>query len=108
MGRLDGRDAFHSVPNLLLAFLNVGRVPSPGVLAFHSVPNQVKTILSPAFSVMIAFFQLGAWPACLVRCRRNLPRTFSVFTFSTFTLNKSCTACRICVLFARGSATTVY
>src|SRR5207244_6527681 len=43
-----------------------------------------------------------------VRWRRALPRTFNVFTLVTLTLNNSCTAWRIWVLFARGSATTVY
>src|ERR1022692_799441 len=56
----------------------------------------------------MAFFQLDDWPASARRWRRNLPRTFSVFTFVTFTLNSSCTAWRICALLARGSATTVY
>ena len=27
----------------------------------------VRTILSPAFKVTMAFFQFGDWPACLVR-----------------------------------------
>src|SRR5690349_16126107 len=56
----------------------------------------------------MAFFQSIALPACAVRWRRALPRTFSVFTLRTFTLNSSCTAARICGLVARRSATTVY
>src|SRR5580658_7389463 len=56
----------------------------------------------------MAFFQSGAWPAWIVRLRRSLPRTFSVLTRVTLTLKSSCTAWRIWVLFARGSATTVY
>src|SRR5208283_2453677 len=56
----------------------------------------------------MAFFQLGVRPACNVRLRRALPRTFSVLTLVTLTLNSSCTACRICGLVARRSATMVY
>src|ERR1700722_9221268 len=65
-------------------------------------------ILSPSFSVTMAFFQSDVRPACSVRLRRALPRTFSVLTLTTLTLNNSCTACRICGLVARRSATTVY
>jgi hypothetical protein len=43
----------------------------------------------------MAFFQLEVTPACKVRLRRALPRTFSVLTLTTLTLNSSCTACRI-------------
>ena len=46
----------------------------------------------------MAFFQSGALPACVVRWRRALPRTFSVLTLMTLTLNSSCTAWRICGL----------
>src|SRR5271163_675129 len=56
----------------------------------------------------MAFFQSGARPACAVRLRRALPRTLSVLTLVTLTLNSSCTACRICGLVARRSATMVY
>src|ERR1039458_1863885 len=56
----------------------------------------------------MAFFQLGALPAMGVRLRRALPRTFKVLTLMTLTLKSSCTAWRIWVLLARGSATTVY
>src|ERR1035438_8440267 len=56
----------------------------------------------------MAFFQSGALPACVVRWRRALPWTFSVLTRVTLTLNNSCTACLICGLVARRSATTVY
>src|SRR5688572_28485059 len=56
----------------------------------------------------MAFFQAFVRPAAAVRWRRALPRTFSVLTLVTFTLKSSCTASRICCLFARGSATTVY
>src|ERR1035438_8872567 len=56
----------------------------------------------------MAFFQSDALPACDVRLRRSLPRTFSVLTRVTLTLNSSCTACRICGLVARRSATMVY
>ncbi len=31
----------------------------------------------------MAFFQSGAWPACLVRWRRNLPCTFKVLRVNT-------------------------
>src|SRR5271163_2764585 len=56
----------------------------------------------------MAFFQSGARPACAVRLRRALPRTFKVLTLVTLTLKSSCTACRICGLVARRSATMVY
>src|SRR5450631_2610232 len=56
----------------------------------------------------MAFFQSGARPAWMVRLRRALPRTLSVLTLVTLTLNNSCTACRICGLVARRSATMVY
>src|SRR5450631_3558603 len=56
----------------------------------------------------MAFFQSGALPAWMVRLRRALPRTLSVLTLVTLTLNNSCTACRICGLVARRSATMVY
>src|SRR5271165_3959932 len=56
----------------------------------------------------MAFFQSEALPACVVRWRRDLPRTFIVLTATTLTLNSSCTACRICGLVARRSATMVY
>src|SRR5207302_559602 len=69
---------------------------------------QVRMILSPSFRVTMAFFQSRVLPACAVRWRRALPRTFSVFTLSTLTLNNSWTAWRIWILFARRSATTVY
>ena len=48
----------------------------------------VNTILSPSFRVTMAFFQLGALPACLVRWRRNLPRTFSVLTLDDLDLEQ--------------------
>src|SRR5450759_833124 len=70
--------------------------------------DQVKEILSPSFNVMMAFFQAEVRPACAVRLRRALPRTLIVLTLVTLTLNSSCTACRICGLVARRSATTVY
>src|SRR5450432_294139 len=56
----------------------------------------------------MAFFQSLVRPACNVRLRRALPRTLSVLTLVTLTLNNSCTACRICGLVARRSATMVY
>src|ERR1700689_1187188 len=56
----------------------------------------------------MAFFQCGARPADVVRLRRALPRTLSVLTRSTVTSKISSTACRMSVLLARGSATTVY
>src|SRR5271170_4899456 len=65
-------------------------------------------ILSPSFKVTMAFFQSIALPACDVRWRRDLPRTFKVLTLVTLTLKSSCTACRICGLVARRSATMVY
>src|ERR1035437_640135 len=70
--------------------------------------DQVKEILSPSFNVTMAFFQAEVRPACAVRLRRALPRTLIVLTLVTLTLNSSCTACRICGLVARRSATTVY
>src|SRR6185295_13976735 len=56
----------------------------------------------------MAFFQFSSRPACAVRWRRALPRTLSVFTRMTFTLNSSSTAFLICGLVARGLATMVY
>src|SRR5580698_3320251 len=56
----------------------------------------------------MAFFQALVSPAWAVRLRRSLPWTFSVLTRVTLTLKSSCTAWRICVLLARGSATMVY
>jgi hypothetical protein len=55
-------------------------------------------MLSPALSVTYAFFQVGRRPENRP-IRFCLPRTTTVRTSVTVTLNRSCTARRISILF---------
>src|SRR5438309_11799438 len=67
----------------------------------HACAPSKISIDSPALIWTIAFFQPGFRP--LTRPRRfGFERTWITLTRSTWTLNSSSTACRICVLWASG------
>src|SRR4051794_750187 len=67
----------------------------------------MPSIVSPSWSVTIAFFQFGRRPADLPT-RRTLPRWFDVQTPVTFTPNKCSIAWRIAGFDASGATSNTY
>src|SRR4051812_1946234 len=67
----------------------------------------MPSMVSPSWSVTIAFFQFGRRPADLPT-RRNLPRWFDVQTPVTFTPNNCSIAWRIAGFDASGATSNTY